>query len=262
MIRVMSFNIRTGSADDGENAWPRRREMAVERVRAFNPHLMGLQECHDTFQAGYLKQALDDYQFIGVPRGGLGQAGLEMSAVFYQPAAFEVLGVRHFWLSQTPDVPGSWSWDADFPRTVAQVHLRQLETGRELVFLNTHFDYIPHAARELARLLRVEMEALPEGLPLLVTGDFNARKGLAAYRTLLGGRGERRLVDVYRQVHAPGSQEGTFHDFGRLDPPQAIDWILASPQFEVLDAGVDPFHQGNTYPSDHFPLWAELELRT
>ncbi len=42
MIKLMSFNIRYGLAEDGENRWERRKSLVVDRIKAFDPDLLGL----------------------------------------------------------------------------------------------------------------------------------------------------------------------------------------------------------------------------
>jgi endonuclease/exonuclease/phosphatase family metal-dependent hydrolase len=260
MIRVMSFNLRTAEANDGENSWEQRREMALGRVRAFAPDLLGLQECHDVQQSLDVKAELSDFAFIGVRRGGSGRAPLEMTPALVRQAGFDVLDQRIFWLSRTPDVPASSSWASAYVRTAVQLRLRERGSGRELAWMHTHFDYTPLAVPESAKLLRRELEALPQGLPLLVTGDFNAGKRSGAYRTLLGAGGSRPLRDAYRLAHPDGRGDGSFHAFGKLPRAQAIDWILVSDEFRVRDAGIDRSQVDGRYPSDHFPIWALLDL--
>jgi endonuclease/exonuclease/phosphatase family metal-dependent hydrolase len=257
MIRVLSFNLRTAAADDGENRWEARRELAIERIRAARPDLAGLQEVHAELQLPDLAAGLPEFSLLGTERGGPGAAGREISAVLVCSAVFEVLSLRHFWLSKTPDEPGSRSWSSAYVRTAEFVHLRRRSDGQELIFANTHLDYIPWACREGARLLRRELEKLPESLPVILTGDFNAGKRSAAYRGLRGENGPRPLQDALRSL----PHEGTFHAFGGLPLPQSIDWILASPDLEVREAGVDRTSRPPLYPSDHYPLWAVFEKR-
>jgi endonuclease/exonuclease/phosphatase family metal-dependent hydrolase len=119
MIKVMTFNIRIALADDGENNWENRKSLAADRIRAFAPDLLGLQECYDGEQAAYVKQALPEYSFFGVRRGGQGDTALEMAPLLYRNETFLLIRQGVFWLSETPDLPGSKSWDSVFPRTVA-----------------------------------------------------------------------------------------------------------------------------------------------
>ena len=103
---------RYGTAQDGDNQWDRRRDLLVETVRAFDPDLLGTQETL-AFQRNFLAEQLPGYDHLGVGRDDGGERG-EMMALFYKRDRFEKLGGGHFWLSETPDVIGSQSWDSCF----------------------------------------------------------------------------------------------------------------------------------------------------
>jgi endonuclease/exonuclease/phosphatase family metal-dependent hydrolase len=96
MIRVMTFNIRYGQADDGPQRWEMRRDLVIERIRAADPDLLGLQECRDDEQAEFVRAALPDYDLYGGPRGGDGPTALEMAPVLVRRAAFEVVRQGQF----------------------------------------------------------------------------------------------------------------------------------------------------------------------
>lgn len=257
MISVMSFNIRYGIAEDGANSWERRKERVIERIRSGNPDLLGMQECRDDAQAEFIKNNLQDYHFYGVPRGGGDQTALEMAPVLFRKSSFQPVKSGCFWLSTTPQIPGSKSWGSVFARTVTWVQLLHRPSGREIVFLNTHFDYQPSAIDAAARLLKQHAAAMALELPTIVTGDFNAEKNSAAYLHLTQ---DKKLLDAYRQVHPGGENEATFHGFGQPDELAVIDWILVSDHFAVLAAAVDDHHAGSLYPSDHYPVLAELTM--
>lgn len=251
----MTFNIRYGQADDGDNHWERRKPLVIERIRAADPDLLGLQECRDDEQAAFVKEQLPDYDFFGIPRGGDGPTALEMAPILVRRAAFQSARRGVFWLSETPDVAGRVGWDATFPRTAIWVELVHRPTGGALIFLNTHFDLMPAAIDGAARLLRDWARRQAARLPLIVTGDFNAVKGSAAYELLVDGR---TLVDAARQVGTAGADEGTFHGFG-LPVTLPIDWLLVAPSFIVRDAAIDRTRRGDLYPSDHYPVMAALD---
>lgn len=83
ILRVMSFNIRYGLAEDGHNRWEKRKELVLGCIREHRPDLLGLQECRDDAQADYLRKNLPDYHFHGVRRGGGDQTDLEMAPVLF-----------------------------------------------------------------------------------------------------------------------------------------------------------------------------------
>jgi endonuclease/exonuclease/phosphatase family metal-dependent hydrolase len=173
-VRVMSFNIRYGTANDGVNRWELRRDFLVETVRAFSPDLLGTQETLG-FQRDYLAEKLPEYDHLGVGRDDGRERG-EMMALYYRKDRFEKLDGGHFWLSETPDIVGSKSWDSSLPRMVTWVKLRdrRQESLSPIVFFNTHFDHMGTTARlESAKLLRRKIASFSDTCSVIVTGDFN-----------------------------------------------------------------------------------------
>jgi endonuclease/exonuclease/phosphatase family metal-dependent hydrolase len=258
MIKVMSFNIRYGLANDGENHWNNRKSLALARIHAFGPDLLGLQECRDDAQADFVRANLPDYHFLGFHRQGPGDTALEMAPLLFRRAVFELLDTGCFWLSETPEVPGSKSWASVYPRTVSWARLAWLATGAKLTYVNTHFDYEPTAIDGDARCLRQWIDQMRRETPLIVTGDFNADKDSNAYRILTD---DGLLIDAFRQVHPNEKDVATFHAFGREEEMASIDWILVSDHFRVLDAQIDHAHEGNLFPSDHYPVTAVLDWK-
>ncbi|MCC7361524.1 MAG: endonuclease/exonuclease/phosphatase family protein [Anaerolineales bacterium] len=255
MLKVMTFNIRYGTAEDGLNHWQRRRGAAMARIRAADPDLLGLQECRADEQAEYVKSALPDYSFWGLPRGGDDATGLEMAPTLWRTSAFEALRRGMFWLSETPDVPASISWNSTFARVVTWVELRHRASNRALMFACTHFDTTATAIAGAAHVLREWVEAQGDA-PLIVVGDFNAGQNSAAFAQLAAGG---RLAEAFRLAHPGSAGPGaTFHGYGQAGGHEAIDWILISPHLAVTTAAVDRHQVEGLYPSDHYPVTASL----
>lgn len=254
----MTFNIRYGSADDRINHWDHRKPLVIDRIKAFDPDLLGMQECRDDDQAEFIKDNLQGYEFYGVRREGGSVTALEMAPILFKGSAFELIQKGCFWLSETPQVPGSIGWGGTFPRTATWVELIHQASGRDFIFLNTHFDYQPSAIDGSARLVQGWVNARSETHPIIVTGDFNADKDSFAYHMLTE---KSSLADIYRQIHAGNVNEGTFHGFGQAEELTSIDWMLASDHFEVISAAIDRYHEGDLFPSDHHPVTASLRWR-
>jgi endonuclease/exonuclease/phosphatase family metal-dependent hydrolase len=266
-LRMMSFNIRYATANDGSNRWERRRELVVRTIRRFAPDVLGTQECLP-MQRCFLSRHLPEYEHVGVGRDDGRQAG-EMCAIFYRADRFERLDEGHFWLSETPDVPGSRSWDSSMPRVTTWVRLRDRQrTSDSFYFLNTHLDVRgPAARREGARVIREQARRFQLPQRIVLAGDFNTGPATAPYTTITRGvaAADEPWSDTYdyfcRHIcggaAAPG---GTRHDFtGRTDV-ERIDWIVASSHFEVIEADIDCWHENGRWPSDHFPVTAVLRL--
>ena len=184
-LRVMSFNIRYGTAQDGENQWPDRSTLVGEVVTEFGPHVVGVQEALH-FQLEELSGMLPGYGRVGVGRDDGVSAG-EYSAILYRSDRLELLDQGTFWFSDTPEVPGSMSWGNRIPRICTWGRFRDRENGRSFTLFNLHWDHQSQPSREgAARLLLERMGALGDpGEPILVTGDFNAGEENPAFRILL-----------------------------------------------------------------------------
>ncbi len=261
-LRVMSANVRVDTLVDLHNNWSFRKDLVVRTIRHFDPDILGTQECLIN-QTRYLKSNLPEYEYVGVGRGDGDDSG-EMCGVYFKRRRFVELDHGHFWLSETPDKPGSRSWGL-FPRMVTWVKLRTRDARQQELFVfNTHFTISSDKARmKSARILRDRMERIAGNVPTIVTGDFNTSEGTAPYQHMLQGQRSSvmALVDTYRAVRPVRTErERTLHGFSGNDTGKRIDWILVSPQFATLAASIDRTHRGNRYPSDHFPVTAVLQF--
>ncbi|MEE2825873.1 MAG: endonuclease/exonuclease/phosphatase family protein [Planctomycetota bacterium] len=259
-VKVMSFNIRYGTARDGDNHWNNRHELVIQTIQQDSPDLLGTQETLK-FQADYLRQNLPDYAWFGRGRESDPNQG-EQCAVFYRKSRFTKLAEGHFWLSPKPDKPGSRGWDAALPRMVTWLKLRDRQANQTLFWFNTHFDHRgPNARVESARLLAKKVREIAGQDYFVVTGDFNAKAESKPYLAMFGQRdgAESVMVDTFRKANGKQIQnEGTFNGFKGTRSGGRIDWIASSPRFKILAAGIDDFEVDGQYPSDHFPVTATL----
>lgn len=260
-LRVMTFNLRYATAADGANAWEKRKDILLETIRQFGPDLLGTQEML-AVQGDYLTENLKGYKLVGVGRDD-GQRAGEFSAILFKTERFELLDSGTFWLSETPDKVGSKSWDSSLPRIATWVRLRdRLQNGRELCYLNTHWDHRGNQARvESGKIIRNWLAQHAAQLPAIVTGDLNVTDDHPGYAALVTADGPPPLLhDVFRQVHStPGPEEATFHNFGGNRKGRRIDFILATPELVGIEAAIDHTNREGRYPSDHYPVIAVLK---
>lgn len=266
VVRVMSFNIRYGTARDGDDHWDRRKAFLVDTIRAYDPDLLGTQEVL-AGQADFLRQQLPGYGFVGTGRDD-GARGGEFSPVMFRTDRFDLLASGQIWLSETPAKVGSKGWDAALPRVATWAKLRDHRSGAALLFLNTHWDHVGRTARvESGKVMRRLVDEQRAGtLPVVVTGDFNSTEDSEQYRTLTAGAGGGgagvRLADAFREVYPkPGPDEASFHAFKGTRAGQRIDWILHSPELTATAAAIDRTQKDGRYPSDHYPVTADLVFR-
>lgn len=258
-LRVMSFNIRYGMAQDGDNHWDKRKQNLVTTITDFDPDLLGTQETLQ-FQADYIGEHLSGYTYFGRSRM---KTPNEHCGIFYKSERFTWLAGGHFWLSETPEIPESKSWDSSLPRMVSWVLLSDnlQEAAPPILFVNTHFDHRGQEARqrssELIRQRIDDLQAMADKPQVIVTGDFNTGADSPPYQALL--QDNNQLVDTYRVAHPePTQDEGTFGGFGGETGGARIDWLLVSPTLKVLSADIERRNFDGRDPSDHFPITAVL----
>ncbi len=261
-IKVVSYNIRFGTAKDGENHWDKRKDFLAETIKTLAPDLLGTQETLG-FQRDFLAATLPGYEVLGVGRDDGKEAG-EMMAVYWRKDRFEKVDSGHFWLSETPAEAGSKSWDSSLPRMATWVRLKdKSHDGKPVLWINTHFDHMGKIARlESAKLIRERAKTLGKDSSLIVTGDFNAGEASEPYKALFETRenDESPVVDSLRNAHPTrGENEGTTTPFKSAASNGArIDWIGVSRDWKVVAAGIEhPDRDGRT-TSDHFPVQAIL----
>ncbi|GGB24382.1 endonuclease [Sphingomonas metalli] len=248
-LTVMSFNVRLPLASDGTNDWPHRRALMIDTIRRADPDLIGTQELFK-IQGDEIVAALPHYRWFGRDRRG-GQADEHMG-IFYHSGRWLVEESGDFWLSDTPDVPGSISWGNVYPRMAAWARFRRVGGEERVTLFDTHLPYRidDEAARVRGARMIAQRIAAVQG-PIVLTGDFNAEPSTPPHQVLATS-----LTDVWQVAPRKKGPAATFHAFTGK-PTQRIDWIwtrgLIPLRVTVIDA-----HQGALYPSDHFPVLAQL----
>ena len=253
----MSFNIRYGTAPDGAHEWLLRRHVTRRAIREFDPHVLGVQEALrsqlDDFAAEF-----PDYGEVGVGRED-GVTKGEYSAILYDRRRLDVIDQGTFWLSDTPEVPGSATWGNRITRIATWARFRDRSTSATFYVFNTHWDHESQPSRERSAALlleRIRRRAQPAD-PVLVMGDFNSGEDNPAFRAMLTAA-EPRLYDTFRAIHPDARDVGTYHAFRGGRTGDKIDAILASPHWTTLDAAIVYLVQDGIFPSDHFPVTATV----
>lgn len=258
-LRVMTFNIRFDNPADGQQAWPFRRQIVADLIRLQGVDLLGTQEMLENQLDDLLRQ-LPEYGYIGVGRED-GQTAGEYSAILFRRDRLEAEKSGTFWLSQTPEIPGSKGWDAACERIVTWAIFRLPSERLRLAFFNTHFDHVGETARrESAHLLVNRIREIAGDLPTILSGDLNATPDSETLRIILASG---RLSDSRASAALVSGPSWSFHGFGRLpeDQRSLIDYILVSQHFAVMEYRNIFEEIDGTYYSDHNPVLVKLKIR-
>jgi len=257
-IDVMSYNIRLGSADDGENHWNIRKDKLKDLINYYEADFIGMQEAQKP-QIEYLLENNSLYGFLGKPRDE--GENSEFSCIFYLKNKYKVLQQDTFWLSETPE-KSTKSWDAAYPRIVTYGLFENIKTKKKIWVLNTHFDHVGVVARQKSAeiiLKKIKQLQGKQNLPVVLTGDFNSFKTDTWMQPLLNNLQEASSHSITK----PYGGTATWNAFNFKEKPvDQIDFIFTSKNNTVIKKfrTITDFYDFK-YPSDHLPIISRIELK-
>lgn len=291
-VRVLCFNVLCSRWDKPEYSWEKRKETVLDVMK--NPEggkpydFIGTQEVNRDPQKPELEQL--QYLADGLPEFGAHYTIINGSfdriphslvdLILYRKDRWELdpEDQGHFWMSDTPEVPGSNTWEhkGDVARCMGYGLFHELgpngRTGRNVYVYNTHLNSRSEENRIRSILLimdRISKRKRPEA-PVIVTGDFNSKHETPHIRYLQGEPMEfqgkhheppMRLVETFRFVHpSAGPMEfGTAHEYKGKNQGYKIDFIFTTPPLRPVEAKVIDIRRDGLYPSDHYPIEATLQ---
>ena len=248
-LKVMSYNIRLGSGKDGTNSWALRYTATEEMLKDQKPDVFGVQEALD-YQVHYIED-MCGYESVGVGREDGKKEGEHMS-IFWNKKTVSMLKWGTFWLSETPQKP-SKGWDAACFRTATWALMKDKKTGKKFYFVNTHLDHEGKEAQKNGLKLIVEKiaEMNPEGLPMVLTGDFNIEPSNPALADL-----DARMQST-RKIAEKTDDLTTYNGWGKSS--MMIDYIYVSGFSSCTEyQTVTKRYADRKFISDHYPICATL----
>ena len=257
-VNYATFNMRYDNPDDSLNNWQYRKERIAEFIKAENLEIIGTQELLHN-QVEDIKTLLPDYTVVGVGRDNGKDEG-EYAAIIFRTDRFEALDSNTFWLCENPDSVGMMGWDAACTRIATWAKLRERNSGKIFMAVNTHFDHVGVTARRESALLIIrKIKEIVGDQPAIVTGDFNVNDSSDAYKTITTN--EFKLLDAYKVAEKTDGVNYTFQDFGSLpaDEREKIDFIFITPSIKVHSASI-PAEDTTAILSDHNPHFVTIEF--
>ena len=269
--KVMSCNIRVALPEDEAtgNGWKARRDLCIDIIRAQKPDLICFQEV--------LREQMADLE-KGLPtHGGYGFEGPEMDArmvgyggiaknpVFYSRERYELVTAGGFWLSETPHIAGSLSWESARARHVNWVRLRDRSTKKQFRLLSTHLDHVSQRAREeQIKLILADAATYAADFPQILGGDLNASAANAVVKLVL----DAGWTNSHTASPEPRDMDNTTHGFledkaAKSEAAQKrgpIDFILTRGPIATRSWKIIRDSREGRYPSDHYFIAAEVTI--
>ena len=255
-LKVMTYNIRLSLESDKENSWDNRKAEAIQLMDYYHPDFFGVQEAVPQ-QMVDIKSGLRNYDFVGVGRDDGANKG-EYSAIFYDAEKLKVLESGTFWLSETPQKP-SKGWDAAYNRSCTYALFKMKKNARKFWAFNVHLDHVGIVAREnsVQLILKMIKSFNTKNFPVVLTGDFNLTEDTKPIKIL-----SENLYDAYyhsKKTHY--GPKGTFQAFDISKPAkERIDYIFLQKFLCENIRTINDRRENLLYPSDHFPVIAEIRF--
>ncbi|TDT40608.1 endonuclease/exonuclease/phosphatase family metal-dependent hydrolase [Maribacter spongiicola] len=253
-VDVLTYNIKYDNVSDTVNNWNNRKAPMVALLQYYNSDIIGMQEVLH-HQLSYLDKHLTDYSYIGVGRDD-GEKKGEYSPILFNTKKYKLLQGETFWLSETPHEI-SVGWDAAMERICTYGLFEDLNTGKQFLVFNTHFDHIGRVAREKsAKLIASKINEISENkLPVVLMGDLNLNPTEKPIQYLQSVLADGQSV-TQKPFYGP---TGTFSGFDHSRILSSrIDYIFIE-NFKVLEyVHIDDRMENNKHISDHLPVFAKL----
>lgn len=248
-MKFLTFNIRCDYNQDGNNNFCYRKPLVLEKLKKELPDIICFQEVLPHV-ASWLKENLEEYFILGCGRDE--NLEDEQTAIAFKKQKYQLIHMNTFWLSPTPQVPGSrYEQQSICPRTCTEVILQDLESKEIYRIINTHLDHEGSEARRLgmAQILTYikEVETFKDA-SICLAGDFNATPDTPEVKIT----SEAGLIDQTEGV------EGTYHEYETLPINNKIDYIFTSPDLVCNDVTPWKDEKEGVYLSDHYPVCAEI----
>lgn len=257
-MRVMTFNLRADNPIDINNRWSQREQLVYDVIKEYKCDIIGFQEVTKKMEKGLVDE-FRGYHKIG--EGRTKRFFMEETPLFIKEG-YKVLQDRTFWLSKTPDKKSSSIWYSLFPR-ICTGAICETQDGRRVRIYNTHLDCLLPMAREYGLkviLNHIKVQQEKEALPCILMGDFNAKPSSKLIKRFNSGQYTSRRFIAVQEIRPKLYSKTTMSGFKGREEGRHIDYIFVTEEIKVKDIKIVRYHKEGKYPSDHYPIVADLDL--
>lgn len=253
-LSLISCNIRFDNPADGQNSWQYRRDFLAQTLLKYSPAIIATQEGR-FHQLTELKSLLQNFELVDDHRSWIGER--MYPTIFIKQGQFEFLASGDSWLSETPDVAGSRSFDSAFPRLMTWSKVQIKGSEQKLFIVNTHLDHVkPETRLSQVKVLAQAIKRIWDShSPLIIMGDFNDSPESLVRKTLI--QEFPFLQDAWKLFNT--KEESSHHAFkGEMQNGSRIDWILVDNKLTVKSCVMDKSVSNGNYPTDHYPIVCKI----
>lgn len=258
-MRVMSFNLRSDFILDFKNRWDKRKHIVYEVIDKYDCDIIGVQEVTNKMFDDIIDN-FKSYTIVGSARSK--KYFSERNNLFVKNKN-KIIKHNTFWLSKSPDKVGSQLWYSLYPR-ICTTAVVELENGDKVRVYNTHLDCFLPQARDfgLKKLSQfIDKNRKEEKLPVIVMGDFNATPDSKIIKKFAAGEYNTDRFVAVQEVKRELYKKSTMSKFKGKENGLHIDYIFVSEEFEIINVEIVKYNENGRYPSDHYPVFAEIKFK-
>lgn len=257
-MKIMTFNVRSDNVLDVKNRWNHRADIVYSLIKEYPCDILGMQEVSNAMHED-LCENIDQYEIIGLGR---------TKKLFSEKNSVLVANKHHiiehetFWLSKTPKKQGSTIWYSLFPR-ICTTAMINLNNEIKIRIYNTHLDcLLPHAREYGLKKIGDFMQKhhAKEKIPCILMGDFNATPNSKVIQEFSSGRYMNKKFIAVQESDKTIYEKSTMSMFRGKQKGMHIDYIFVSEEFTINDVEILRYNQDGRYPSDHYPIVADIDI--
>jgi endonuclease/exonuclease/phosphatase family metal-dependent hydrolase len=254
-FNLISTNIRFDNPDDGIHVWDNRKHILWKLCMEFSPQILCSQEGREPQLRDFAK--LNGMQIVDTNRTWISER--MYPTIYVDPKEIIVHRSGDIWLSETPSIVASKSFNSMFPRLFTWIEATTLVSGKNFFLANVHLDHLSEETRVAqVKVLIQEIEQLNDNdYPIILCGDFNSAPTDTVRKEIMNSALE--LQDPWLEHHK--GEETSFHKFtGDYIEGSRIDWVLISKTIYSPFIDLERRHKDKIFPSDHYPVLCEIDL--
>lgn len=266
--RVLCCNIRVALPEDEDKGvgWSSRKDICLKIIKQHKPDILCLQEVLKV-QAADFRNYFPKFTLFGfdgpeMDANPTGYHGIAKNPILFSNDRYELMGGGTYWLSETPLVAGSKSWDTARARHANWVRLRERKTLKEFRVVNLHLDHVSEEAKmQQAKMVADESSQYLPGFPQILSGDFNSRSTSPVFNSIRTSG----WSDTYAALYGDADPGYTTHEFegehyAKGKTKGRIDFIFGRGPVKSIASTIIKDSINGKYPSDHYFMSADVEF--
>ena len=251
------------TVDLSEHTLAKRQPKILKLIETYAPDSLGVQECGASWRTFFDKNLESiGYARVGAPKN-------QKIGIIYNTKTLKLIEKGSIYLTENPNslkISKLWCSENNAEGITERLAMycvfEVIATGERYIHFNTHIDtrkndIIQEKQTEVIISYMNEIIDKHDGLPAVLTGDFNYNTGASEYRLLL----DSGLVAA-KTESTVSTGAGSFNKFiSSSYHSSPIDHIIGTDNFDYYEYHVIYDMDGEYFLSDHYAVLADISFK-